>query len=51
VGASSARLFVLVSGNLRGDQQASILVDALPSIRIRSRRPGPFIDKTIATVA
>jgi predicted nuclease of predicted toxin-antitoxin system len=42
--ASSARVFVLTAGNLRGSQIAAVFVSALPRIsRTLRSRPGPFI--------
>jgi predicted nuclease of predicted toxin-antitoxin system len=42
--ASKARVFVLVAGNLRGSEIASVFVAALPRIfAILNSRPGPFV--------
>ena len=43
---SKAKLFVLVSGNLSGDEMASAFVKAIKSIkRIAANQKGPFIAK------
>ena len=42
--ASSARVFVLTAGNLRGGEIAAVFLAALPLIcRILRSRPGPFV--------
>lgn len=42
--SSGARVFILVAGNLRGSEIASVFVSALPAIyRILALREGPFI--------
>lgn len=42
--SSGARVFVLVAGNLRGNEIASVFVVALPAMcRILHTREGPFI--------
>jgi predicted nuclease of predicted toxin-antitoxin system len=42
--ASHARVFILVAGNLRGAEIASVFVKALPRIfRVLRSRPGPFV--------
>lgn len=45
VGSSRARMFVLVSAQLTGADQAAAFVAALGAIRARASMPGPFIDK------
>jgi predicted nuclease of predicted toxin-antitoxin system len=42
--ASAARVFILVAGNLRGGDIASVFVTALPRMfRILDRHDGPFV--------
>ena len=44
--ASSARVFVLTAGNLRGTEIAAVFKTALPRIcRMLSSSPGPFVAK------
>lgn len=45
---AKVKAFLLISADLSGDEQAAVLVKALPRIRRICRRPGPFIARITA---
>ena len=46
---ADVKAFLLAAADLSGDEQAAVLVKALPRIRRICRRPGPFIASITAT--